>query len=59
MARTGGGICRSLPLSCRRRWPEGGCADTFRGWQVDSLEQAAVPSDTRELDVLIARLTRT
>jgi SAM-dependent methyltransferase len=33
-------------------------ADTFRGWQVDSLEQAAVPSDTRDLDVLIARLTR-
>jgi SAM-dependent methyltransferase len=31
---------------------------TFEGWQMDSLEEAAVPSDTRLLEVLVARLIR-
>jgi SAM-dependent methyltransferase len=30
--------------------------DTFAGWQVEYLQRAAVPSDTRALDVLVARL---
>jgi SAM-dependent methyltransferase len=32
--------------------------DTFAGWQIDRMERAQVPSDTRQLDVLEARLTR-
>jgi SAM-dependent methyltransferase len=30
--------------------------DAFRGWQTERLERAAVPSDTRLLQVIIARL---
>jgi SAM-dependent methyltransferase len=30
--------------------------DTFAAWRVEHLEQAAVPSDTRLLDVLVVRL---
>ena len=32
-----------------------GC--TFAGWQIERMEQTAVPSDTRMLDVLLVRLT--
>ena len=31
---------------------------TFSGWQVDQLERAEIPSDTRTLEVLQVRLTR-
>jgi SAM-dependent methyltransferase len=30
---------------------------TFAGWRVERMQQAAVPSDTRLLDVLVVRLT--
>ena len=30
--------------------------DTFADWRIEHLEQAAVPSDTRLLDVLVVRL---
>lgn len=32
--------------------------DTFSAWQVDEMERAEIPSDTRTLDVLLVRLTR-
>ena len=31
-------------------------ARTFAGWQIERMERAEVPSDTRMLDVLLARL---
>jgi len=31
-------------------------ARTFVGWQIERMERAEVPSDTRMLDVLLARL---
>jgi SAM-dependent methyltransferase len=31
--------------------------DTFAGWQVEDMQRAAVPSDTRMLDVLVVRLS--
>jgi hypothetical protein len=30
---------------------------TFAEWRIERMEQAAVPSDTRMLDVLLVRLT--
>jgi hypothetical protein len=30
---------------------------TFGGWQVEHMERASVPSDTRMLEVIIARLS--
>jgi hypothetical protein len=30
--------------------------ETFAAWRIEHLEQAAVPSDTRTLDVLVVRL---
>ena len=30
---------------------------TFAAWQIEQMERAAVPSDTRMLDVLLVRLT--
>jgi hypothetical protein len=32
--------------------------DTFSAWQIDELERAEIPSDTRTLEVLLVRLTR-
>jgi SAM-dependent methyltransferase len=31
--------------------------DTFAGWQIEHMQPAAVPSDTRTLDVLVVRLS--
>jgi hypothetical protein len=30
---------------------------TFGGWRVEHMERAAVPSDTRMLEVIVARLS--
>ena len=35
---------------------EGLLRDTFADWRIEHLDQAAVPSDTRMLDVLVVRL---
>lgn len=32
---------------------------TFVAWQIEHMERAAVPSDTRVLDVILARLSTT
>jgi SAM-dependent methyltransferase len=33
-------------------------AGTFAGWRIEQLERAQIPSDTRSLEVLLARLVR-
>jgi hypothetical protein len=30
---------------------------TFTGWRIDQMQRAAVPSDTRMLEVIVARLS--
>jgi hypothetical protein len=32
--------------------------DTFHGWQVEQMQRAEIPSDTRTLEVLLVRLKR-
>jgi SAM-dependent methyltransferase len=32
-------------------------AATFAGWTIENMERAAIPSDTRTLEVLVARLS--
>jgi hypothetical protein len=49
--------CAQVPVR-KPAWPldETVIARTFAGWQIERMERAEVPSDTRMLDVLLARL---
>ena len=44
------------PAGARNDVDEAVIARTFAGWQIERMERAEVPSDTRMLDVLLARL---